>query len=137
MKTVFHLSLPCYNVLETKNFYTDILGAQSGRESENWVDINLYGHQMTFAQVGNFSFHNPNYVFEKKILPSFHFGIILDFNDWESLYIKMNRENLDIVAGTTFLKNKPGEHISFFVKDPNGFMIEFKSFRESDSIFTK
>ena len=37
---------------------------------------------------------------------------------------------------TKYLLNKKGEHISFFVTDPNGFIVEFKRFKEDNSIFT-
>ena len=35
-----------------------------------------------------------------------------------------------------FLKNKKGEHVSFFVKDPNGYVLEFKSFKNNEETFT-
>lgn len=35
----------------------------------------------------------------------------------------------------TFFENKVGEHLSFFVKDPNGYMVEFKSFKNPDEVF--
>ncbi|MBV1922785.1 MAG: VOC family protein [Flavobacteriaceae bacterium] len=135
METLFHLSLPCTDVEETKRFYIESVGAALGRHSNNWVDINLFGHQITFTQAGKFNFNNPNYVFEGKILPSFHFGIILNVDTWGAIYSKLNALNLELVAQATFLKNKSGEHLSFFVKDPNGYMLEFKSFKESKQVF--
>ena len=134
METSFHLSLPCTNVEDTKNFYIEV-GAKLGRYSNNWIDINLFGHQITFTQAGKFNFNNPNYVFEGKILPSFHFGIILDIDDWGVIYSKLNSLSLELVTQATFLKDKSGEHLSFFIKDPNGYMLEFKSFKNSKDIF--
>ena len=135
METLFHLSLPCTDVKETKKFYTETVGATLGRHSTNWIDINLFGHQITFTQAGKFNFSNPNYVFEGKILPSFHFGIIMNLDSWGSMYSKLNKQNLEVVTQATFSKNKSGEHLSFFVKDPNGYMLEFKSFKEINSVF--
>ena len=136
MENLFHLSLPCKNLTETKMFYVDSIGVSLGRVSNNWVDINLFGHQVTFTQVGKFDFTNPNYTFEGKVLASFHFGIILDIDTWGKIYSKLNAMNLDVTTQATFLKNKPGEHLSFFVKDPNGYVLEFKSFKEKADIFT-
>ena len=48
METSFHMSLPCLSVKETKSFYTNIIGASTGRMAQNWIDINLFGHQLTF-----------------------------------------------------------------------------------------
>ncbi len=135
MDNLFHLSLPCINLVETKMFYVDTVGATLGRYSNNWVDINLFGHQITFTQAGKFSFNCPNYVFEEKTLPSFHFGIILNVEEWGAMYSKLNGLNLDLVTQAMFLKNKPGEHLSFFVKDPNAYMLEFKSFKIIDAVF--
>ena len=116
MKTLFHLSLPCTNVEETKRFYVETVGAVLGRHSNNWVDINLFGHQITFTQAGKFNFNNPNYVFEGKILPSFHFGIILSVDTWGDMYSKLNELNLGLITQARFLKNKSGEHLSFLLK---------------------
>jgi extradiol dioxygenase family protein len=135
METLFHLSLPCTNAEETKRFYIETVGAVLGRHSNNWIDINLFGHQITFTQAGKFNFNNPNYVFEGKILPSFHFGIIMNLDSWGSMYAKLNELNLELVTQATFLKSKSGEHLSFFVKDPNGYMLEFKSFKYPKQLF--
>ena len=134
MQTSFHMSLPCLSVKETKGFYTNI-GASLGRKTQNWVDVNLFGHQITFIKSGKFNYNIPNYVFEGKILPSFHFGIILDSKTWNNIHTKLKAQNLDVVAESIFLKNKIGEHISFFIKDPNDYMLEFKSFKNSKNIF--
>jgi extradiol dioxygenase family protein len=137
MDNLFHLSLPCINIKETTFFYEKIVGTKLGRQTNNWVDVNLFGHQITFTQAGRFNFSNPNYVFEGTILPSFHFGIILDQEKCESIYSKLNKRDLDRVSKSTFLKNKPGEHVSFFVMDPNHYMLEFKYFKESSEVFKK
>ena len=115
MEKLFHLSLPCENLLETKMFYVDTVGASLGRYANNWVDINLFGHQVTFTKVGKFDFTNPSYKFEGNILSSFHFGIILNADAWEKVYSKLKNQDLDITTQATFLKNKFGEHVSFFV----------------------
>ncbi|MCF7561234.1 bleomycin resistance protein [Sabulilitoribacter multivorans] len=134
MQASFHMSLPCLNIKETKDFYT-VIGGSVGRKSQNWIDVNLFGHQITFIKAEKFNFNNPNYVFEGKILPSFHFGIILDFKTWETIYEKLKAQGLDLVTEATFLKDQVGEHTSFFVKDPNDYMLEFKSFKNLKDIF--
>ena len=74
-------------------------------------------------------------MFEGKILPTFHFGIILNVEEWGRMYSKLNELNLELVTQATFLKNKSGEQLSFFVKDPNGYMLEFKSFKQPQEVF--
>ena len=136
MKNLFHLSLPSENLVETKMFYVDIVGASLGRYANNWLDINLFGHQVTFTKAGKFDFTNPSYKFEGNVLSSFHFGIILEKETWEKVYSKLKNHDLEVTPQTNFLKNKFGEHQSFFVKDPNGYMLEFKRFKNKNEIFT-
>ena len=135
MKNSFHLSLPCFDIEQTRTFYVDKLGAQKGRSALNWIDINLYGNQITFTKAGRFDLQFQNYSFEGKILPSFHFGVITDITNWGKIYTRLNAEAVEVFDEITFLKEKIGEHISFFVKDPNGYMVEFKSFSNDEDIF--
>lgn len=137
METLFHISLPCHDVTATKYFYKNAIGASVGRFNDNWVDINLYGHQLTFTNAGKFNFNNPNYVFEGKILPSFHFGVILNKEIWKTMYAKLIAEKFELVTKSKFLKDKTGEHFAFFIKDPNDYMIEFKCFNNPKDIFNK
>lgn len=136
MGTSFHMSLPCLSVKATKSFYIDNIGATIGRNTETWVDVNLFSHQLTFIKAEKFNFISPNYVFEGKILPSFHFGIILDKHLWEDIYSRLRNKNLELVEQSNFLKDKSGEHNSFFIKDPNDYMLEFKTFKNPENMFT-
>lgn len=135
MESTFHLSLPCKNIEETKKFYLQDLELTSGRQGSYWVDVNLFNHQITFVQVDKYKIDTPNYTLEKNILPSFHFGVILDHESWEEVYDIVNYWTLDLITKTTFFKDKSGEHMSFFVNDPNGYTIEFKSFIDYSSVF--
>lgn len=129
--------MPCSDIKQTKHFYENIIGANIGRKSNNWIDVNLYGHQVTFTKAGKFNFNNPNYIFEGKILPSFHFGIIIEKEEWNKLYDRLSDLELEIVNKKTFLNGKKGEHKSFFIKDPNEYMLEFKMFVNKEEVFEK
>jgi extradiol dioxygenase family protein len=131
----FHLSLPCISITETKNFYTKLLGAQLGRHTQQWIDVNLFGHQITFTKSGEFNFRAKSYKFEGVILPSFHFGVIIPEDTWKDLYESISKRGVITSAQKTFLKNQPGEHSSFFVDDPNDYTIEFKCFAKSSEVF--
>ena len=135
MDTSFHMSLPCLSIKETKSFYVNSIGAAVGRHTQNWIDINLFGHQITFIKSGKFDFNNPNYVFEGKILPSFHFGVIVDSMAWKKIYANLKEAGLELVTETTFLEGKTGQHASYFVQDPNGYMLEFKCFKKPNETF--
>lgn len=136
METQFHLALPCKDIGETRAFYQDVVQAGLGRQAEHWLDVDLFGHQLTFTQSGNFNFDFKNYRLEDYILPSFHFGIIVSTEQWHELYDRLNAMDLEITTEATFMQDKTGEHLSFFVQDPNGYMVEFKSFKNPGDIFS-
>ncbi|MGW9684426.1 VOC family protein [Flagellimonas sp. 2504JD1-5] len=135
MNAKFHLALPCKEIEETKNFYVDIIGASLGRNTEKWLDVNLFGNQLTFTQAGDFKFEFKSYKLEDYILPSFHFGVIVPVDMWGKLYTKLFQLDLEVTTEATFMQSKKGEHLSFLVQDPNGYMLEFKSFKDVDEIF--
>ena len=134
-QAAFHLSLPCLSIRATRSFYVDILGAAVGRESTQWVDIDLYGNQITFTKSGPFNFQYQSYKFEDSVLPAFHFGVLVDGREWESLLGRLQGNSLALPVNTLFLKDKPGAHRSIFAEDPNGFMVEFKHFLDPADIF--
>ena len=136
MNAQFHLALPCKNVEETKVFYRDTIMASLGRNTEKWLDVNLFGNQLTFTQAGDFTFDFKNYKLDDYVLPSFHFGVIVPVNTWGEIYTRLFKMDLEITTEATFMQGKRGEHLSFFVQDPNGYMIEFKSFKDVDDVFS-
>ena len=133
--SAFHVSLPCYSVTKTKNFYIDTIGAKIGRHSTQWVDIDLFGNQITFTKSGEFSFIYKSYKFEDTVLPSFHFGVILDEKTWDTVFKRLSEKSEKPTVATTFLKDKKGEHTSFFIEDPNGYVVEFKRFKGNEQVF--
>jgi uncharacterized protein len=132
----FHLSLPCYDTKRTREFYVDKLGFTSGRSKDGWVDINMAGCQLTFIKAVHWKFPNKYYQFEDIVLPAFHFGVLLDKENWDSMRSLCNELDLDNEEPVVFLKGQPGEHRSFFVEDPNEYVIEFKCFNNEDEAFT-
>ncbi len=42
----FHLAIPVHDLEIAREFYRNILGCSTGRESENWIDFNFFGHQL-------------------------------------------------------------------------------------------
>lgn len=135
MAAQFHLALPCINVNKTRIFYTDILGATVGRSAVKWADINLYNNQITFTECGPFKFVSPSYNFNGDILPSFHFGIILEKAKWDEVYNRIKSKKCSIISEVKFLEHKKGEHQSFFIKDPNDYTVEFKCFLNPKEVF--
>ncbi len=129
------MSLPCTSISKTEDFYVGVIGARLGRHSSRWLDIDLFGNQITFTKSGDFNFAYRSYKFEDSVLPAFHFGVIVDRETWGTLYNRLSDSEYEITTEVTFLKGKTGEHVSFFIQDPNGHMAEFKSFRDQKEMF--
>ena len=134
----FHLSLPCYDIKETKKFYVETLGFKAGRSaSDTWIDIDMAGNQLTFLKALRWRFPDKYYQFEGHVLPAFHFGVLLDKAVWAAMHVKCLNQGLCNEDTMKFLEGKSGEHRSFFIEDPNDYVIEFKCFTDSASAFQR
>jgi extradiol dioxygenase family protein len=138
IKNRFHLAFPVHDLKISKEFYTTVLSCELGRESENWVDFNFYGHQIVaHLAPEDCKSYKVNVVDEDKI-PSFHFGLILEWSIWETLYKKFQSMKIKFFINPKIrFVNQNGEQGTFFIKDPSGNVLEFKSFKDFDYIFTK
>ena len=41
---IFHLSIPVSELAPAKRFYVEVLGARTGRENDEWLEVLLWGH---------------------------------------------------------------------------------------------
>ena len=134
----FHLAFPVHDLEEARRFYVDTIGCKTGRESDKWIDFDLYGHQIVaHLSPGDCNPVSTNSVDEDNI-PSRHFGIILKWKEWEILknrIIKLNHGFL--VEPKIRFKFKPGEQGTFFINDPSGNALEFKTFKNDSMVFEK
>ena len=46
MLTPFHLAIAVRDIDEARAFYGGLLGCAEGRSDEDWVDFDLFGHQL-------------------------------------------------------------------------------------------
>ena len=131
----FHLAFPVKNLLETKLFYTNFLGCTIGRTSDDWIDFNFYGHQIT----AHLSPDSCDIVYNKvddKSVPVRHFGLIMDWEDWHIAKDKLIQNKAQfIIEPYIRFKNKPGEQATLFIVDPSTNGIELKSFKDKSMIF--
>ena len=134
----FHIAFPVHNLESASEFYINILGCDTGRESDSWIDFNLYGHQI----VAHLSPEDCNPVnsnsVDKDDIPCRHFGVILEWSEWEALQDRIKKfEYLFLVKPKIRFKSKPGEQGTFFVNDPSGNALEFKAFKNDSMVFKK
>ena len=134
----FHLAIPVNNISKCKIFYKEILGCMEGRSSDNWVDFDLFGHQLVihFQEINNKNLHtNP---VDGKDVPIPHFGVILEWENFKRFSSKLEKKGVEfIIKPYIRFEGEPGEQATMFFKDPSGNALEFKSFKDSSQIFAK
>ena len=131
----FHLSVPCRDISQTREFYEKELGFSVGRNAYSWFDLDIYGNQITLTHDENYRITARNYTFDETVLPTFHFGVVLEKTEWNILLEKYKSKDFFAIATTQFLEDKTGHHQSFFINDPNGYFIEFKTFLKENEVF--
>tara|TARA_Y100000994_G_C15545619_1_gene381855 strand:- start:66 stop:491 length:426 start_codon:yes stop_codon:yes gene_type:complete len=132
----FHLAIPVSNLQKSKNFYINILGCTIGRSSEQWIDLNFFQHQLVLHLSKKMINSNSNKVDNKKI-PVPHFGVILEWNQWQLLSKKIENKISFIVKPYIRFKGQIGEQATMFFLDPDNNALEFKSFKDDKMIFKK
>jgi len=134
----FHLAIPVHDLEIAREFYGDILGCSTGRESENWIDFNFFGHQLVTHLDKNMNISDSTNTVDGNRVPVPHFGIILKKKDWDTLAKKLSAANVEfIIEPRTRFKDNTGEQSTMFMKDPSGNALEFKSFQDDGHIFTR
>ena len=135
MKNPFHLAIPVNDLAKATDFYENILGCDRGRESDSWIDFNLFGHQLVCHYVQESNIKNINPV-DGDAVPVPHFGVILDFDQFDSLAHKLkSKKQSFIIEPKIRFAGKPGEQRTMFLQDPCGNALEFKAFKSLNGIF--
>lgn len=141
--TPFHLAIPVRDIAEAREFYGTKMGFEEGRSSNEWIDFNMFGHQVV-------THLNPNIGKDGKVqsmhnhvdghgVPVPHFGVVMEFDDWEKFADKA-RGFVDefLIEPYVRFKGEVGEQGTMFFCDPSGNALEFKGFRDIENeLFAK
>lgn len=132
----FHLAFPVRDLEEARSFYLEMIGCTLGREDENHIDFNMFGHHVV-AHIASEDHQAGRSRFDGHEVPVPHFGLNLDVDAWHQLAerLKRNRANFREYPHVR-LAGQVGEHDTMFVYDPSGNALEFKSFRDPEQVFT-
>ena len=134
----FHLAFPVHDLDVARAFYGGLLGCPEGRSSPEWIDFDLYGHQVVaHLAPGECKLAATGQV-DGDAVPVRHFGVVLPMAEWQALADKLT------AAGTRFIiephvrfKGLAGEQATFFFLDPSGNALEFKAFADLKQLFAK
>jgi hypothetical protein len=138
--TPFHLAIPCRDVAEATAFYRDVLGCSLGRSSEDWIDLNLFGHQLVCHLDPGLGANGQVALVHSDVdahaVPIPHFGVVLSMADWQDLADRLGGFGVQfVVEPYVRFQGKPGEQATLFFKDPSGNTLEFKAFKDLNLLF--
>lgn len=121
----------------TRQFYGDLLGCTVGREAEKWIDFDFFGHQLSFhVKPEGLGGTEPTNPVDGKDVPVRHFGVILEWDDWQTLSKRLQDAGTDFIIDPYIrFVGEPGEQATMFFLDPSGNALEFKSFKDDSQIF--
>ena len=132
----FHLAFPVKDLAKTKLFYHGFLGCNMGRTHEKWLDFDFFGNQITAHLKPEECLQAETNGVDGDQVPVRHFGAVLAWDDWEKLAERVKNASYEfIIAPKIRFKGKTGEQGTFFLEDPSGNALEFKTFKNEEMLF--
>jgi extradiol dioxygenase family protein len=124
------------DIAEARRFYQEVLGCLEGPGGEEWLDFNLYGHQIVCRlnpQLGKQGRVVSHYhLVEGKYIPVPHFAVVLEMRKWRSLVKRLKRHRVKFfIEPYRHLKGAPAAPGALFLLDPSGNALEVQSFFNS------
>ncbi len=137
MATPFHLAIAVDDLEAARAFYGGLLGCREGRSSNHWVDFDLGGHQLVAHLRGGGTAPVHNSVDGDEV-PVPHFGLVLAWEDWESLAARLEAAEVDfVIPPRVRFQGEAGEQGTMFLRDPAGNHLEFKTLRDPSRLFAR
>lgn len=117
----FHLSFPVPDLSAARSFYVDKLDCTVGRETNTWIDIVFFGHQLTLHQASG-AMH------AQKLD---HFGPVLRKATWTAVAKSLRDRGVNFVMPPKITaEGTPQEAGKYLIADPAGNVLEFKYYRD-------
>ena len=134
----FHLAFPVDDLAAARRFYGELLGCPEGRSADEWVDFDLYGHQIVAHLAPEAARARASNPVDGEDVPVPHFGIVLPMEQWEALAGRLEEAGVDFVIEPTIrFEGQPGEQATMFFLDPAGNALEFKAMADPAKLFAK
>lgn len=134
----FHLAFPVDDLARTRDFYGRVLGCPEGRSSSEWIDFDLFGHQIV-AHLAPPKTDRPHHnEVDGHDVPVPHFGVVLDWEHFHAFAERLRNHGVKFVV-EPYLRfaGQVGEQATMFFMDPSGNALEFKAFKDRGQIFAK
>jgi len=134
----FHLAFPVDDLAAARRFYGELLGCPEGRSADEWVDFDLYGHQIVAHLVPESAPRRVTNEVDGEHVPVPHFGLVLAMDQWKALAQRLEASGVEfVIAPTVRFAGEPGEQATMFLLDPAGNALEFKAMANPANLFAK
>lgn len=126
---VFHLAVPCKDLEETEQFYTQ-LGCKRARRYHDRITFDFFGDQLVCHL-------NPEKIDLKPSMYPRHYGITFTSKqEFEDLLSLAESRNLPFFQKRMVrFEGKQEEHITFFLIDPSNNLLEFKYYHDQTMVY--
>jgi extradiol dioxygenase family protein len=132
----FHLAFPVDDLAAARRFYGDLLGCPEGRSADEWIDFDLYGHQIVAHLVPDAVRARGSNPVDGHDVPVPHFGVVLPMAEWRALAERLEGAGVAfVIAPTVRFEGQPGEQATMFFLDPSGNALEFKAMADPAKLF--
>ena len=134
----FHLAFPVTSLANARAFYGGLLGCPEGRSSNEWVDFNLYGHQIVAHLAPAEAGHRGTSEVDGDAVPVRHFGVVLPMAEWQALAERLQQAKTRfVIEPHVRFRGQVGEQATMFFLDPCGNALEFKAFADIGQLFAR
>ena len=132
----FHLAFPVDDLAAARRFYGGLLGCPEGRSADEWVDFDLYGHQIVAHLAPDAARLRATNAVDGEDVPVPHFGLVLPMDEWRSLAEKLTAAAVAfVIPPTVRFAGQPGEQATMFFLDPAGNALELKAMADPARLF--
>jgi extradiol dioxygenase family protein len=130
----FHAFFYVNDLQKSVHFYSQVLGCPLKFSNETSFTIDFFGHGLSFErpaqgfELGQLLTCSASDVNERQYVPSMHWGINLyDRNILEEILNRLKANSVEyVVKPTLYNEGQPNEQFLFFIKDPTGYVLEFR-----------
>lgn len=137
-RSPFHIAFPVVDLDSTRAFYGGLLGLPEGRSADLWIDYDLGGHQLSAHVKPEACRAADTNDVDGDDVPVRHFGLVLEWTEWHALVERLRaRGAAFLIEPHVRFRGAVGEQATFFVRDPSGNALEFKSFKDQARLFAR
>ena len=134
----FHFAFPVDDLAAARRFYGELLGCPEGRSADQWVDFNLFGHQIVAHLAPDQVRDRSTNSVDGEDVPVPHFGVVLDQEAWDRLADRLTGAGVEfVIPPTVRFAGQAGEQATMFLLDPAGNALEFKAMASLENLFAR